>query len=175
MEDAIEKKGWKPDVLMVDYLGLVAPNGSISSDSNMYETGSVVAKELRALSYKFGIPVVTAVQCNTGGFNTADISMGNIAESRAIAHHTDFLAGLYQTEDEQADGIFHMKILKSRLGDRGNLKFDFNKNTMEFTDINDVPDNAGTGDSTIDSSKSKTIPMFSDADLDPFGGDLGMP
>ena len=174
MEDTIEKKGWKPDVLMVDYLGLVAPNGSISSDSNMYETGSVVAKELRALSYKFGIPVITAVQCNTGGFNTADISMGNIAESRAIAHHTDFLAGLYQTEDEQADGIFHMKILKSRLGDRGNLKFDFNKNTMEFTDINDMPDNAGTGDSTISSADSKILPKFSDADLDPFGADVGM-
>ena len=174
MEEAIEKKGWKPDVLMVDYLGLLAPNAGVSSDSNMYETGSVVAKDLRALSYKFGIPVVTAVQCNTGGFNTADISMGNIAESRAIAHHTDFLAGLYQTEDEQADGIFHMKILKSRLGDRGNLKFEFNKNTMEFTDINDVPDNAGTGDSTIDSSKSKIVTKFSDADLDPFGKDIGM-
>ena len=179
MEKAVEAKGWKPDVLMVDYMGLVVPNSRVDSDANMYETGSVVAKELRALSYKFGIPVITAVQCNTGGFNTADISMGNIAESRAIAHHTDFLAGLYQTEDEQVDGIFHMKILKSRLGDKGNLKFEFNKNTMEFTDINDV--GAAPAGEPVKSDSEDRNPcqppkcQVDEVDGSLFGDDLGMP
>ena len=110
----------------------------------MYEDGKVISEQLRKLSYDLGIPVVTAVQCNSSGFNTADIGMQNIAESRGIAHTADFIAGLYQTEDEQEQGVFHMKILKSRLGDKGNFKFQFNSQTMEFKDINDVLDSSGT-------------------------------
>lgn len=139
VEKLVENSGWKPDVLIVDYLNLLKPNGSSRrSESSMYEDGKVVSEELRKLSYDLEIPIITAVQCNSSGFNTADIGMENIAESRGIAHTADFIAGLYRTEDEQLDGIFHMKILKSRLGDYGNLKFQFDKRTMEFTDINDV-------------------------------------
>ena len=139
IENLMERCGWKPDVLIVDYLNLLQPNGgSRKGDSSMYEDGKVVSEELRKLSYDLGIPIMTAVQCNSSGFNTADIGMQNIAESRGIAHTADFIAGLYHTDDEQLDGIFHMKILKSRLGDYANLKFQFDKRTMEFKDINDV-------------------------------------
>ena len=178
LEKLVEGKGWKPDVLIVDYLNLLRPNGgSRRSDSNMYEDGKVVSEDLRQLSYDFGIPIITAVQCNSSGFNTADIGMENIAESRGIAHTADFIAGLYCTEDEQADGIFHMKILKSRLGNYANLKFEFNKDTMEFKDINDVeakPEDAN--DIVVDSTKSKLNKcQVDDIDKTLFGDDLGMP
>ena len=178
LEKLQENKAWKPDVLIVDYLNLLRPNGgSRRSDSNMYEDGKVVSEELRQLSYDFGIPIITAVQCNSSGFNTADIGMENIAESRGIAHTADFIAGLYCTEDEQADGIFHMKILKSRLGNYANLKFEFNKDTMEFKDINDVeakPEDAN--DIVADSTKSKVNKcQVDDIDKTLFGDDLGMP
>ena len=178
LEKLQESKSWKPDVLIVDYLNLLRPNGgSRRSDSNMYEDGKVVSEELRQLSYDFGIPIITAVQCNSSGFNTADIGMENIAESRGIAHTADFIAGLYCTEDEQADGIFHMKILKSRLGNYANLKFEFNKDTMEFKDINDVeakPEDAN--DIVVDSTKSKVNKcQVDDIDKTLFGDDLGMP
>ena len=139
IEDLSEAKGWKPDVLIIDYLNLLKPNtGSAKGDASMYEDGKTVSEELRAMSYHLQIPVLTAVQCNSSGFNTADIGMQNIAESRGIAHTADFIAGLYQTDDEQDEGVFHMKILKSRLGESRNLKFEFDKHTMEFRDINDV-------------------------------------
>jgi replicative DNA helicase len=176
MEKLIDKKGWKPDVLIVDYLNLLRPNGgSRRNDSSMYEDGKVVSEELRKLSYDLEIPIITAVQCNSSGFNTADIGMENIAESRGIAHTAYFIAGLYHTEDEQADGIFHMKILKSRLGNYANLKFQFDKNTMEFNDINDVggQDNASTGTGTItDSTKSSVLPSCG---IDALEKDLFMP
>ena len=178
-----ETKGWKPDVLIVDYLNILKPNGgSTKGDAAMYQDGKVLSEQLRELSYELGIPIVTAVQCNSSGFNTADIGMQNIAESRGIAHTADFIAGLYQTEDEQDDGIFHMKILKSRLGPPANMKFQFDKRTMEFNDINDVggSDNGGTETGTVassSSSSSKLLPKCQvDAmDKDLFGNDLGMP
>ena len=178
LEQLVVVRGWKPDVLIVDYLNLLRPNGgSRRSDSSMYEDGKVVSEELRKLSYDFGIPIITAVQCNSSGFNTADIGMENIAESRGIAHTADFIAGLYCTEDEQADGIFHMKILKSRLGNYANLKFEFNKDTMEFKDINDVgTSDDDAKDAIVDSTKSKANKcQVDDIDKTLFGEDLGMP
>ncbi len=174
VEKLAEVKGWKPDVLIIDYLNLIRPNAmNAKGDSSMYQDGKVVSEELRALSYRLEIPIITAVQCNSSGFNTADIGMQNIAESRGIAHTADFIAGLYQTEEEQDDGVFHMKVLKSRLGDKKNLRFEFDKHTMEFRDINDVGDN---NDMAVDSSKSSMgLPKATEDDFNPFGGDLGMP
>ena len=138
----------------------------------MYEDGKIVSEELRALSYKHGIPVITAVQCNSSGYDTADIGMGNIAQSRGIAHTADFIAGLYQTEDEQLDGIFHMKILKSRLGDKLTLKFKFDKHTMEFRDINDM--GSGT-DNSQNNTKMVTEGVDDIDNMCLFGSELGMP
>ena len=180
LEKMEEGRGWKPDVLIVDYLNILKPNGgSTKGDAAMYQDGKVLSEQLRELSYSLSIPVITAVQCNSSGFNTADIGMQNIAESRGIAHTADFIAGLYQTEDEGMDGVFHMKILKSRLGPHANLKFEFDKHTMEFKDVNDVGDhgdNGGTGTSTIDSSKSNMkLPLVTEDDFDPIRKDMGMP
>lgn len=182
VEELVVAKGWKPDVLIIDYLNLLKPNASSSrADSTMYEDGKVVSEELRAMSYHLQIPVLTAVQCNSSGFNTADIGMQNIAESRGIAHTADFIAGLYQTEDEQMDGVFHMKILKSRLGDKANLKFEFDKHTMEFKDINDVIDSDSAKETVANSTGSNLVKkqigltrcQVDDEDL--FKNDLGMP
>lgn len=171
LEKLIEEKGWKPDVLLLDYLNLIKPNtGATKGDGSMYLDGKVVSEDVRQLSYEFGIPIITAVQCNSSGFNTADIGMQNIAESRGIAHTADFIAGLYQTEDEQDQGVFHMKILKSRLGSYKNLKFQFDKRTMEFTDINDVGDTAST---IVEETKKSSVEEEIDQGL--FGSDLGMP
>ena len=113
--------------------------------------------------------------------------MQNIAESRGIAHTADFIAGLYQTEDEQMDGVFHMKILKSRLGENKNLKFEFDKHTMEFRDINDVIDVDMAKETVINSTTSTIAEQnkhnsirpdkckVDDIEMDLFGSDLGMP
>lgn len=177
VEGLVESKGWKPDVLIVDYLNILKPSGgSAKGDASMYEDGKVISEQLRKLSYDLGMPVITAVQCNSSGFNTADIGMQNIAESRGIAHTADFIAGMYQTEDESNDGVFHMKILKSRLGNKGNFRFEFNSNTMEFKDINDVggESTSAVTDATKD-RQGKPLPRLSDADFDPFSTDVGMP
>ena len=179
VESLIEGRGWKPDVLIVDYLNILKPNGgSTKGDASMYEDGKIISEQLRKLSYDLGIPVITAVQCNSSGFNTADIGMQNIAESRGIAHTADFIAGMYQTEDEQEDGVFHMKILKSRLGNKDNMKFEFNSQTMEFKDINDVLSDQGDLASASDIASrpaEKGPPKCQVDDSMLFGSDLGMP
>ena len=90
--EKLKANGKKIDVIIIDYLNLVLPNKV--SDS-MFKDGKTVSEELRALSYKYNAPVVSAVQSNSEGMNTEDIDMQNVSESRGIVHTADFLAALY--------------------------------------------------------------------------------
>jgi hypothetical protein len=103
----------------------------------MYAGGLGVAEELRALSYKFNVPVVTAVQANSEGMNNEDIGMEHIAESRGIAHTADWISALYQTDSDRENGIIKMRILKNRLGGRVGKTLDFklNPDTLILDDV----------------------------------------
>lgn len=118
------------DVVIVDYLNLVLPNRK--SDS-MYKDGQAVSEELRALSYLFKCPFISAVQSNSDGMNSETIDMQNVAESRAIVHTTDFLAALYQREEDRENGIINMRLLKNRLGGRVGKQSNFSLDAATLT------------------------------------------
>lgn len=101
------------DVIVVDYLNLVL---SSHGSDNMYKDALDVSEKLRALSYKYKAPVITAVQANTEGMNNENIGMEHISESRGIAHTADFLLGLYQMQEDRENGKINGRILKNRLG-----------------------------------------------------------
>lgn len=105
-----------PEVLFVDYLGLVIPN--IRSNEGSHWRIGEVCKELRALSFEFEIPIITAAQLNGEGYDTDEITMANVAESKAINMHADFMGALYQLDGDMQQGTMNMKILKSRFGSR---------------------------------------------------------
>ena len=130
----LKNNGHHFDVVIVDYLGLVLPNHK--SDS-MYKDGLAVSEELRALSYMFKVPVISAVQSNTEGMNNEAIDMQNVAESRGIPHTADFMAALSQRQEDRASGIINMRILKNRLGGQvGKLcTFKLDPETLNLADI----------------------------------------
>ena len=111
--EKLKAAGKRIDVIIVDYLNLVLPNKI--SDS-MFKDGLSVSEELRALSYKYNAPVISACQCNSEGMNSEEIDMQNISESRGIVHTVDFLAALYQTQEQREHGKIGFKIIKNRLG-----------------------------------------------------------
>ena len=82
----------------------------------MYKDGLSVSEELRALSYKFNCPVISAVQANTEGMNNENIDMQNLSESRGIAHTCDALFALFQMPEDRENGIINVRINKNRLG-----------------------------------------------------------
>lgn len=55
--EKLKANGKRIDVIIVDYLNLVLPNKV--SDS-MFKDGLSVSEELRALSYKYNAPVISA-------------------------------------------------------------------------------------------------------------------
>ena len=82
----------------------------------MYQDILDVAEKLRALSYIYEVPVVTATQATTEGMNNENIGMEHVSESRGIAHTVDFLAGLYQMDEDRDNGVINMRLIKNRLG-----------------------------------------------------------
>ena len=111
--DNLRNAGKNFDVVIVDYLNLVLPNHRTDS---MFKDGLAVSEELRALSYKFKCPVISAVQSNTEGMNSQEIDMQNVSESRGIVHTTDALFALYQLDEDRENGIINLKVVKNRLG-----------------------------------------------------------
>lgn len=142
--DNLRAAGKNFDVVVVDYLNLVLPNHRTDS---MFKDGLAVSEELRALSYKYGCPVVSAVQCNTEGMASADIDMQNVSESRGIVHTVDALFALYQLDEDRENGVVNLKVVKNRLGGMVGKHASFKLD----------PDNLTLADITFDSSFSQTL------------------
>jgi hypothetical protein len=57
----LQHQGFKPDVVVIDYVNLIKPT---TKNVNSYESVKEVCEQLRALTFKYGIPFVTASQLN---------------------------------------------------------------------------------------------------------------
>lgn len=108
--ESLVKTGIKPEVLVIDYLGLV----KASTGDNSYEQGKVAAEELRALSYFFNMPVVSAIQTNREGMEKP--ALENVSESLGVAFTADVVWSIYQEEGDQELGIIKVGGIKNRLG-----------------------------------------------------------
>lgn len=137
----LKSAGKKIDVLIVDYLNLVLPNKRTDS---MFKDGMSVSEELRALSYKYKIPVISACQSNSEGMNNADIDMQNVSESRGVVHTVDCLFAIFQTPEQRDAGILGFKVIKNRLGGMvgKHSSFKMDPETLVVSDITyDTGDN----------------------------------
>ena len=114
----------------------------------MFEEGLRISEDLRAVSQELEIPIITAVQTNTDGMNSDDISLKNISQSRGIAHTADFIGILYKSKEERDNekengkGIiekFSLKVEKSRFGAAGNtIEIAYNNRTLSMCDYEKV-------------------------------------
>ena len=111
-----EKKGIKIDLVIVDYITLVAaPKGS--GTDNLYSKGKVLSEGLRAIGAKYKCPVITGVQVAKDAWNSADITLESVPESKAIAETADVFFAIIRTEEMKRQNLYRFKLLKQRDGD----------------------------------------------------------
>lgn len=108
------KKGFKPDIVFVDYLGILMPN--TKKDANSNTEMKTISEELRGLAVEVGVPFVSAVQTNRGGFGSAEIDLTDIADSIGTTATADIIIGITQTDELRAAGLYSFIILKNRYG-----------------------------------------------------------
>lgn len=104
--------GFRPDVVIVDYLNLLAQ----MDGDNSYERIKKLCVQLRALSYLIGCPIVTATQINRSGTNTESPGLENISESMGTAQTADVVISIYQSDDDKELNIIRMAGIKNRQG-----------------------------------------------------------
>lgn len=108
----IVSTGIELDCIVVDYVNLL--HSKIGNNS--YERVKDAAEKLRALSYVFNCPVVTATQLNRSGYDQADPSLDTVSESIGLAATADGIFSLWQEEEDRELGIMRMGIMKNRFG-----------------------------------------------------------
>jgi hypothetical protein len=132
-----EKRGIKIDLLIVDYITLIAtPKGTIGD--NLYTKGKSLAEGLRAIAAKWKVPVISAIQVAKDAWNAADITLEQIPESKAIAETADTFFCIIRTEEMRRQNLYRFKLLKQRDGDFSRSQLKVNLNPTYLTLENDV-------------------------------------
>ena len=126
------KAGNKFDLVCIDYLTLLSvPNADNSNDAGRENT-----RKLRALTYKYNIPIWTACQINREGMGEKTAELRHIAESIAIAAEADLIVSLNQQPEDKELNIMRLTFLKSRLGPNGfTISLFFNQAYLRFEDM----------------------------------------
>ncbi len=141
--DRVEQEvGKKPDLIVVDYLTLLKPSTKISSSS--YENYIQIAKDLKGMSKRLGIPVWSAMQINRGGAKKSEadeeskfLRKSDIGDAYAVITVSDVNITLNRTDSEYSNGRLRLYIESSRKG-KSDIKIyckvDYNTMTIEETD-----------------------------------------
>ena len=136
-----------------------------SDGSNSYEKIKNISEQLRALSYEFECPVITATQLNRSGYSGAGSSsqtqvydqrgpgMSSVSESYGTGATADAVIGLFRTDQDKEDNAIHVNIMKNRFGiNHGVTRLGVNYRTMtvfedetlnENDEVNDIELSAG--------------------------------
>lgn len=141
------RKGYHFDLVCVDYLTLL----SAPKADNSNEAGKELTRKLRALTYKFNFPIMTAAQLNRDGFDSVP-SNKNAAEAIAIPQECDFAIGIFQQKEDKEQNIMRVKCTKSRLGSNDwTIQLRYNRENLRFEDLS-PEELAPQSDSIVDTS-----------------------
>lgn len=122
-----EVAGIDINLIVVDYITLIAPTKGAGGDT-LYTKGKHLAEGLRALASKYSCPLVTSIQVAKDAWNSNDITLQDIPESKAIAETADTFFAIIRTEDMKLQNLYRFKLLKQRDGDflKSQVKLDLN-------------------------------------------------
>lgn len=134
LSDNIIGSGKKVDVVVIDYINIMS-NWRNPNSENTYLKIKQLAEDLRAMSKRLNIAVVTATQVNRDAIDASDASMKDTSESTGLLHTVDGLFGIVQNPILKAQNKYKIKTLKNRDGGYvgTNILFDINYNLMRIT------------------------------------------
>ena len=132
----ISKKKIKPNVIIIDYVNLIQPT---VVTGNTYIDVKLVSEQLRALSYFFKIPVVSATQLHRSAFNEINPGLETTSESMGLTHTADVQFAIWSNDEDKELGIIHVGIQKNRLGPNyGTIALKIDYNTLAIDEDEDA-------------------------------------
>ena len=143
-------KGIKIDAIVLDYINLM--KGSLNS--NLYERIKSAAEEVRALTYKFDCPIISATQLNRAGYDTNRPQLETIGESIGLAATADAIIGITQSDEDKELDIINLHMMKNRFGSnygKNAMRIDYKTLTVtEDESLNEDDGDLGDVSDTLD-------------------------
>ena len=133
------KKGFVPDVIMVDYLNICAsarikPGNGVNS----YTYIKAIAEELRGLAVEYNVPIWSATQSTRSGYASSDPDLTDTSESFGLPATADFFVALVTNDQMSQLNQIMVKQLKNRYADPSKYKRDVigvDKTKMKLYDV----------------------------------------
>lgn len=118
------KHKFKPDVILVDYMGIMASAKMKLGVQNSYFYLKAISEELRALAMEMNVVVWSAMQLTRAAITSTNVENSDISEAISVLHTADFALSLSRTEELDAAHQILIKQQKNRYGDKTNkLRF----------------------------------------------------
>jgi replicative DNA helicase len=146
-------QGYKFDAIVVDYVNLF----TIQDGNNSYEKVKKITEQLRALTYVFNCPIISATQLNRSGFSISDPGMNTISESMGLAMTADVILSIWQEVTDRELGVIKMGMMKNRFGPNfGSCVLRIDYSTLTLIEDEHVNDTEATN-STINTLASLSL------------------
>lgn len=136
--DMLKKKGYNFDLVVLDYITLMKSEGD-----NLYEKGKRLAEDVRSLTYKHNVDILTAIQANRGGVKeNTQPKLDNTSESMGIAHTADLMVSVWREEEDIETNTIRMGVIKNRIGENfGVQMFEFDTRYLRLTETEKIFEN----------------------------------
>lgn len=132
--EKLTQRGVNFDAIVVDYVNLLKSN----EGNNSYERIKFATEQLRALSYHFSCPVISATQLNRSGYSEANPGLDTVSESIGLAATADCIFGIWQEEEDRELGIINLGLMKNRFGvNFGSCNMRINYSTLTVEEVSD--------------------------------------
>lgn len=103
--------GKYPDVLIVDYIGIM---GATTKSSNKFDQDEEKAIALRQMAVEYDMIALTAQQLNREAANVVDVTYAHLSGGISLANTADALIALIQTEQDIDNNQVQVKWIKLR-------------------------------------------------------------
>ena len=133
------KTGKKVDVLLVDYLDLMAPVAARISAENLFVKDKYVSEELRNLAMELNCLFVTASQLNRSSVEEIEFDHSHISGGISKINTADNLIGIFTSRAMRERGRYQIQLMKTRsssgVGQKIDLEFDVD--SLRIRDLGD--------------------------------------
>jgi replicative DNA helicase len=168
------KTNRRVDVLLIDYLDLLMPNGVKVSAENLFIKDKYVSEELRNLAMELNTVFVTASQLNRSAVEEIEFDHSHISGGLSKIQTADNVIGIFTSRAMRERGRYQIQLMKTRsssgVGSKVDLEFDVD--TLRILDCdqdessNSPTANAGGSASSIVAAlqrKNSAQPTSADA------------
>ena len=136
------KTGRKIDVLLIDYLDLLMPNGAKVSAENLFIKDKYVSEELRNLAMETNTLFVTASQLNRASVEEIEFDHSHISGGLSKIQTADNVIGIFTSRAMRERGRYQIQLMKTRnssgVGQKIDLEFDIDN--LRIRDMNEDDD-----------------------------------